>query len=104
MVTPVGIAYTFRMLADMSVGPVAPVARFFPGALTWAQDAWSARWVVLLSDTWQWTPFMFIVLLAAIEGQSREQVEAAQLDGASSWRIFRDITWPASRPAPPRSC
>jgi ABC-type sugar transport system permease subunit len=99
MVTPVGIAYTFRMLADMSVGPLAPVAqRFGLGALTWAQDAWSARWVVLLSDTWQWTPFMFIVLLAAIEGQSREQVEAAQLDGASSWRIFRDITWPGIAP------
>jgi len=99
MVTPVGVAYTFRMLADMSVGPLAPVARFFGlGALTWAQDAWSARWVVLLSDTWQWTPFMFIVLLAAVEGQSREQVEAAQLDGASSWRIFRDITWPSIAP------
>ena len=99
MVTPVGVAYTFRMLADMSVGPLAPIARFFGlGALTWAQDAWSARWVVLLSDAWQWTPFLFIVLLAAIEGQSRDQVEAAQLDGASSWRIFRDITWPGIAP------
>jgi ABC-type sugar transport system permease subunit len=99
MVTPVGVAYTFRMLADMSVGPLAPLARWLGlGALTWAQDAWSARWVVLLSDTWQWTPFMFIVLLAAIEGQSREQVEAAQLDGASSWRVFRDITWPGIAP------
>ncbi|WP_280151264.1 sugar ABC transporter permease [Piscinibacter sp. XHJ-5] len=99
MVTPVGVAYTFRMLADMSVGPLAPLARWFGmGALTWAQDAWSARWVVLLSDAWQWTPFMFIVLLAAVEGQSREQVEAAQLDGASSWRVFRDITWPGIAP------
>ena len=99
MVTPVGVAYTFRMLADMSIGPFAPVAHFFGlGALTWAQHAWSARWVVLLSDAWQWTPFMFIVLLAAIEGQSREQVEAAQLDGASSWRIFKDITWPGIAP------
>jgi len=100
MVTPVGVAYTFRLLADMSVGPFAPLARALHlGALTWAQDAWSARWVVLLSDTWQWTPFMFIVLLAAVEGQSREQVEAAQLDGASSWRIFRDITWPGIAPS-----
>jgi ABC-type sugar transport system permease subunit len=99
MVTPVGVAYTFRMLADMSIGPLAPVAHALGlGALTWAQHAWSARWVVLLSDAWQWTPFVFIVLLAAIEGQSREQVEAAQLDGASSWRIFKDITWPGIAP------
>jgi ABC-type sugar transport system permease subunit len=99
MVTPVGVAYTFRMLADMSVGPLAPVARFFGlGALLWAEHAWSARWVVLCSDTWQWTPFVFIVMLAAIEGQPRDQIEAAQLDGASGWRVFRDITWPTIAP------
>ena len=54
--------------------------------------------MVLIGDTWQWTPFMFIVLLAAIENQPRDQVEAAQLDGASGWQIFRDITWPAIAP------
>jgi ABC-type sugar transport system permease subunit len=47
---------------------------------------------------------MFIVLLAAIEGQSREEVEAAQLDGASPWRIFRDITWPGIAPTLPPWC
>ena len=41
---------------------------------------------------------MFIVLLAAIENQPRDQVEAAQLDGASGLQIFRDITWPAIAP------
>jgi multiple sugar transport system permease protein len=41
---------------------------------------------------------MFIVLLAAIENQPREQVEAAHLDGASAFEIFRDITWPAIAP------
>lgn len=100
MVTPVGIAYMFRMLADMQLGPLAPLAKAFEwSALTWAQDAWSARVVVLLGDTWQWTPFIFIVMLAAIEGQPRDQLEAAQLDGAGGWRIFRDITWPSIAPS-----
>ena len=100
MVTPVGIAYMFRMLADMQLGPLAPLAQAFHWtALTWAQDAWSARLVVLIGDTWQWTPFIFIVMLAAIEGQPRDQLEAAQLDGASAARIFRDITWPAIAPS-----
>lgn len=100
MVTPVGIAYMFRMLADMQLGPLAPLAHAFHwSALTWAQDAWSARVVVLIGDTWQWTPFVFIVMLAAIEGQPRDQLEAAQLDGAGSLRIFRDITWPAIAPS-----
>ncbi len=99
MVTPVGIAYTFRMLADMQKGPFAPLLRAFGiSEWSWATEAWSARLMVLIGDTWQWTPFMFIVLLAAIENQPRDQVEAARLDGANGWHIFRDITWPAIAP------
>lgn len=99
MVTPVGIAYTFRMLADMQKGPFAPLLRAFGiSEWSWATEAWSARLMVLIGDTWQWTPFMFIVLLAAIENQPRDQVEAARLDGANGWQIFRDITWPAIAP------
>jgi multiple sugar transport system permease protein len=99
IVTPVGIAYTFRMLADMQKGPFAPLVRAFGiSEWSWATEAWSARLMVLVGDTWQWTPFMFIVLLAAIENQPRDQVEAARLDGANGFQIFRDITWPAIAP------
>lgn len=99
MVTPVGIAYIFRMLADMQKGPFAPVAQFLGvGEWSWAIDPWWARVMVIFGDTWQWTPFIFIVLLAGIENQPREQVEAAHLDGASAFQIFRDITWPAIAP------
>jgi multiple sugar transport system permease protein len=99
MVTPVGIAYTFRMLADMQKGPFAPLLQTFGiSEWSWATEAWSARLMVLVGDTWQWTPFMFIVLLAAVENQPRDQVEAARLDGANGFQIFRDITWPAIAP------
>ncbi len=99
MVTPVGIAYTFRMLADMQKGPFAPLVQAVGiQEWSWATEAWSARLMVLVGDTWQWTPFMFIVLLAAVENQPRDQVEAARLDGANGLQIFRDITWPAIAP------
>ena len=99
MVTPVGIAYAFRMLADMQKGPFAPLLRTFGvGEWSWATEAWSARMMVMIGDTWQWTPFIFIVMLAAVENQPRDQVEAAKLDGANGWQIFRDITWPAIAP------
>jgi multiple sugar transport system permease protein len=100
MITPVGIAYMFRMLADMEKGPLAPL-RFalHLGEFAWATDPWLARLIVLIGDTWQWTPFLFIVLLAAIENQPREQLEAATMDGANGWEIFRDITWPSIAPA-----
>ena len=99
MVTPVGIAYTFRMLVDTTKGPLAPIWTYFGwGAIAWVKDPWAARWVIVLGDCWQWIPFMFIVLLAALENLPRDQVEAAIVDGASRWQIFRDITWPAIVP------
>lgn len=99
MVTPVGIAYTFRMLADMSVGPFSPLWKMLGlGEFSWAADPWTARLVVVLGDSWQWIPFIFIIMLAAFESQSRDELEAAELDGAGPLQIFRDITWPSVAP------
>jgi multiple sugar transport system permease protein len=99
MITPVGVAYTFRMLTDTAKGPFSPLWQGLGlGDFAWAATAWGARVAVMIGDAWQWTPFMFIVLLAAIEGQPREQVEAAHVDGANHWQIFRFITWPAIMP------
>jgi multiple sugar transport system permease protein len=99
MVTPVGIAYTFRMLADMKFGPFAPLwSALGLGQFAWAANPWSARSVVVIGDSWQWIPFIFIVMLAAFESQPRDEVEAAELDGASGLQIFRDITWPSVMP------
>ena len=99
MITPVGVAYTFRMLTDTTKGPFAPIWQWVGlGDFAWAATAWGARVAVMIGDAWQWTPFMFIVLLAAIEGQPRDQVEAAHVDGANHWQIFRFITWPAIMP------
>ena len=99
MVTPVGIAYTFRMLADLDKGPLSPFWVLFGlEEVAWAANAWSARLVVIIGDSWQWIPFIFVVMLAAIENLPRDQVEAAQVDGASGWQIFREITWPSIVP------
>lgn len=95
MITPVGVAYTFRMITDTSKGPFKP---FFKALglqdFTWVNDPWGARWAVLVGDIWQWTPFMFIVLLAAVEGLPTELFEAAHVDGATRLQIFWSITLP----------
>ncbi len=99
MVTPVGIAYGFRMLADTGKGPLAPIWHALGlQEFAWAADPWAARLVVMIGDTWQWTPFLFLVLLAALETQPKDQVEAAWLDGAGPWQVFRWVTWPAIAP------
>jgi sorbitol/mannitol transport system permease protein len=46
---------------------------------------------------WQWTPFMMLILLAGLQSRPLDVVEAAQLDGASSWQIFRYMTFPHLR-------
>lgn len=99
MITPVGVAYMFRMMVDTSIGPLAPIwAGLGLRNVSWVNNPWTARGAIIISDIWQWTPFVFIVLLAAMESLPTEPVEAAVVDGASKWQIFRDITFPALLP------
>lgn len=95
MITPIGIGYAFRMMADTTKGPFSPLWQWVGlGDFAWAADPWAARIFIVIGDSWQWIPFIFVVLLAALENVSRDLVEAGEVDGASSWQIFREITWP----------
>jgi multiple sugar transport system permease protein len=99
MITPVGVAYMFRMLTDTGKGPLQPLwAAVGLGDFSWVNDPWGARIAVMVGDIWQWTPFMFIILLAALESQDTETVEAAMVDGANRWQIFRRVSFPAILP------
>ena len=99
MITPVGVAYMFRMVTDTSKGPLTPLWQAFGLTnFSWVNDPWGARTAILIADIWQWTPFLFIVLVAALESQSIEPFEAALVDGANPWQSFRYITWPALLP------
>ncbi len=98
-ITPVGIAYQWRMVADMSKGPISPVWEWMGlGEFAWGSHAWASRSMVMISDAWMWIPFIFVVMLAALETVSRDLTEAAEVDGAGKWLIFRDITMPQIAP------
>jgi multiple sugar transport system permease protein len=95
MMTPVGIGFLFRMLTDTLIGPAAPLwkaAGLYN--FSWVNNPTTARLAVIIGDTWQWTPFVFIILLAALEGLPRETVEAALVDGADRKQMFRYIILP----------
>jgi len=99
MITPVGIAFLFRMLTDTHVGPFSPVwVSLGLKDFSFVESAADARVAVLIGDIWQWTPFMFIILLAALEGTSRDQLEAALVDGANRLQIFRFVILPQIAP------
>jgi len=98
-ITPVGVGYMFLMMTDTSKGPIEPLwialgLRNF----TWVTDPWLARAAVIIGDTWQWTPFVFVVLLAALESLDQEVREASLVDGASRWQAFVHVTMPAILP------
>jgi sorbitol/mannitol transport system permease protein len=52
---------------------------------------------VVTSLVWQWTPFMMLILLAGLQSQPPDVLEAAQVDGASGWHTFRYLTLPHLR-------
>jgi arabinogalactan oligomer/maltooligosaccharide transport system permease protein len=67
-----------------------------PGLLETANGALSA---LILTVTWEWTPFVMLLLLAGLESLPEEPFEAARVDGASRWRQFTGITLPSLKPA-----
>ena len=63
--------------------------------LTYADFALGA---IVLADTWEWAPFTFLMVLAALQNLPAEYVEAARMDGASPFRIFQHIVLPYIAP------
>jgi sorbitol/mannitol transport system permease protein len=55
-------------------------------------------WSIVVVLVWQWTPFMMLIMLAGLQGQSDSVLEAARVDGASNFAIFSQITLPHLRP------
>jgi sorbitol/mannitol transport system permease protein len=83
-----------------------PEYGLFNGVLTWifGENAPQPDWIstmpltaVVASLVWQWTPFMMLILLAGLQSKPLDVIEAARIDGCSSWQIFRHMTLPHLR-------
>jgi multiple sugar transport system permease protein len=57
----------------------------------------TALWAISLADTWQWFPFTMLMVLAALQMIPDEPIEAATLEGANRWQLFRHIVFPYLR-------
>jgi multiple sugar transport system permease protein len=68
-------------------------------ALTWTSSPRLAMLSIIAVDVWQWTPFMFLILLAGLQAIPQEPYEAALIDGSSAWQTFRNVTLPLLKPA-----
>src|SRR5437870_3754708 len=61
-------------------------------------DTWNARWSVIFANIWRGVPFVAITLLAGLQTVSPSLYEAATIDGATPWQMFRYVTYPLLTP------
>lgn len=99
MLAPVAIGFMFRMVYDQSNGPVDAILQGVGiNAVPWlSQPHWAVASVIIM-DIWEWTPLMFLLLLAGLQALPDEAIEAAQLDGASGLRVVTSIIFPILAP------
>ncbi|MHB8460963.1 MAG: carbohydrate ABC transporter permease [Candidatus Limnocylindrales bacterium] len=99
IVTPVVVGIVFRLIYASDVGLLASIAHAVgldpPQILS---NGTGAFWGLVFLDVWEWTPLMFLILLAGIQSMPVEPFEAARVDGAGTWRTFVDHTLPLLRP------
>jgi multiple sugar transport system permease protein len=100
MLSPVAISWMFgKSMMENRFGPVANFARL----LGWENPAfftspWIARVSISVMDSWQWIPFMIIMLLAGLQALPVDVKEAAKVDGATAWQAFWGVTFPLMLP------
>ena len=75
------------------------VNRLLHAQILWTGDAWPARFAVIIADVWKTTPFMALLILAGLQVIRDDVYEAAQIDGATKWQQFVQITLPLVKPA-----
>src|SRR5882672_2302127 len=68
------------------------------GNIDFLGNTWNARWSVIFANIWRGIPFVAITLLAGLQTVPPSLYEAATIDGANRWQIFRHITYPMLTP------
>ena len=99
MIAPICVGLIWRYLFDANFGPI----NLWAGALGLAPRAWLAEpglafFAIVVTDVWQWTPFVLIMVLAALQGIDGSVIEAARIDGASAWQQITRVKLPVIKP------
>lgn len=99
MLPPIAVAITWKLIYEPQFGVLNEIMfRLGLPLQAWAGDVNLAMFSIIVADVWQWTPFIFLLMLAGLASLPVEPYEAAALDGASSWQQFRDLTLPFLKP------
>jgi len=97
--SPVAMAFIFIVIFNEQYGPVNYFLSLLGiGPIRWLSTTMGAFSAMVLIDIWQWTPFIFIILLSGLQSLSREPIEAAAIDGASRFQSLIYVIFPMLRP------
>ena len=110
MLPPIAVAISWKLMLQPEFGVINDILYrlgiegllnrlgIIDGPILWASGEATAMLSIILVDVWQWTPFVFLMYLAGLAALPVEPYEAAELDGATAWRQFWDLTWPLMMP------
>lgn len=99
MIAPICVGLIWRYLFDANFGPI----NLWASALGLTPRAWLAEpelafLAIIVTDIWQWTPFVLIMVLAALQGIDGSIIEAARIDGANAWQQIVRVKLPVIQP------
>lgn len=99
MIAPIVVGLMWRYLYHPTVGPFNRGLKALGlQPVPWLSDADWALVSIIIADIWQWTPFIFILALAALQSLPKSTLEAARIDGASGWQQIVHIKLPLMLP------
>ena len=100
-ISPVIVGQAWALLLQRPFGPTDYVLSQIVGhdvTIDWLSRSPWVYFSLVLADVWQWTPFMFVILLAGLTSIPPNLYEAAELDGVNAWQAFWAITVPYLKP------
>ena len=99
LLAPVAVALMARMIFNPTLGPINQFFTLFglPNLPFLTQTNW-ALGVLITVEVWMWTPFVMLLLLAGLQSLPMDVYEAAEMENASPWQRFWDITFPMLLP------
>lgn len=99
MIAPICVGLVWRYIFDAQFGPLNHLTSVFGMApQSWLAEPGLAFAAMVATDIWQWTPFVFIMVLAALQGMDGSVLEAARIDGASGWQQIWRVKLPIIKP------
>ena len=99
LLTPVAVGLMWRLMMNVDNGVIAGTLKMFGLApIDWLGDRTVAVWSIVFVDSWQNTPFVMLLILAGLQNLPDGPIEAARVDGAGNFRLYRHIILPILSP------